>query len=165
MPAPPIQVAARTLVCLALGALAIFAAPAAAAELPFGARPTLVVSGTDPVDIGSLMPGDALPTRTISIATTGPVTVLVRPHAVGSTTLAEELHVRIIAMNSGSLSYEGPLADAWVSLGSTAGESVAIERTWHLLVEMRLPRTAGNEVADARLSIEWFVQGTDDAAP
>lgn len=151
--------------CLGLAALAAIAVPAAAADLPFRAGPTLTVSGTQPIEIGDLMPGDTLPAQTITIAATGTVRYTLRSRIAGSAALAHLVDVTIVSRTSGAVLYKGPLADAVIGTRAPSPPHTLTDETDVLLVETWLPASAGNAVQGASLTIQWVVQATELGAP
>jgi hypothetical protein len=150
---------------LGLISLAAIAAPAAAADLPFHASPRLAVSGTEPIAVTGLMPGDALARQTITIAATGAVRYSLRAITTGSPALTRLLTVSIIEQRSGTVLYAGPLVDAAIGTIPGSDARTLTDGSEVLTVEAALPSSAGNEVQGASLSIGWVVQATELAGP
>ena len=154
-----------SIVLIVLAALTLAAIPVAAAELPFHDTPSLRVSGTQPREMGELMPGGQLPGMTITVVVTGSLAYQLHVKTTGSEALARLLAVTIVAQPSGAIVYRGPLAEAAIGgAGSASPGRTLNNETETLEVTGSLPLTAGNEVQGARLTVEWTVQATEPAA-
>lgn len=156
------------LAALALGLLlAVALLPAAVAAVSGGlpaAEHRLDVSGDAAIAVTGLMPGDQGPLQTISLRATGALRYRIHVSYVGSRALAEALAVRL-ARPDGTVLYAGPLAGAtvggtgWPTQADPAladGESVTI------LVSVRLPLSAGNEIQGTSLQASIVVESFED---
>ncbi len=141
--------------------------PTAAAAVSRGlpaAQFRLEVRGDAAIAVTGLMPGDQGPVQTISLRATGALRYRIHVSYVGSRVLAEALEVGL-ARPDGSILYTGPLAKAGV--GGTgwptqADPALADGESTTILVSVRLPLSAGNEVQGASLQASLVVESFED---
>ena len=160
---PIARLAALALSLLMTVALLPAAAAAVSRGLP-AAEHRLDVSGDAAIAVTGLMPGDQGPVQTISLRATGAIRYRLRVAYTGSPALAQALELRL-ARPDGTVLYTGPLAGATVGgtgWPTAADPALADGESATILVSVRLPLSAGNEVQGASLQASIVVESFED---